>query len=318
MSKLSISFIFLCLFTTSLLAQKKQTEDTPEGNAELEKPTSYFKLGAGIGNQLLSIHNKALNAGQNVNGIIFTPSIGYYHKSGFGLSFEGYLLKDSGKTNFYQSALTPSYEYDGNDIIFGVSYSRFFVKNKYGGATSPIQNDIYTNVLFKKNWLKPGIAVGYSSGTYKEINLVTVTLPQIGTITFPDTAKTKTTAFSLIGSLEHTFEFFNILSEDGFLSFTPSLLANAGSAKFVVTHANRFSASPSNAGRGRAKFRGGAGTGESSVSKFGLQSIGANFNLLYTIGKFSLEPQVYLDYYLQQTDTNKFTQVYSINMAITF
>ena len=316
MLKLTLPFLLLCICTTSIEAQKKQTED-PGENQEAAAPSSYFKIAAGIGNQLLSIHNKALNAGQNVNGIIFTPSVGYYHKSGFGISFEGYLLKDSGSTNFYQSSLTPSYQYEGTDVSFGISYSRYFVKNKYGAVSSPIQNDFYTNVVFTKNWLKPGIALGYSSGKYKEINLVTVNFPQIGTVTFPDTATTKTTAFSLIGNLEHTFEFSNVLSPDGDLSFTPSLVANAGSAKFIVTHANRFSASVMNNPRGNGRVRGG-GTGESGVSKFGLQSIGANFDMIYSIGIFSLEPQVYLDYYLQQTDTKKFTQVYSINLAVTF
>lgn len=318
MNKLTLSVLFLLFTTTAVFAQKKET-DTPDESDQKDIPTSYFKFGVGIGNQLLSIHNKALNASENINSLIFSPSIGYFHKSGFGISFQGYLLKDSGSTNFYQSSLTPSYEYDGDDVGFGISYSRYFVKNKYGGATSPIQNDIYTSILFKKPWLQPGIAAGYASGTYKEINIQTLNLPQFGTVTFPDTATTKTKAFSLIGSLQHTFEFANVLTEGGDLSFTPTILANAGAAKFVVTHANRFSANVANTrGRGRVRGGTGTGTGESSASSFTLESVGANFALLYSIGKFSLEPQVYLDYYLQNTDTKKFTQVYNISLSVVF
>lgn len=308
----------LIIFSLSVCAQKTETskEDTDAADSK-DKQTSYFKVGAGVGNQLLSIHNKALNAGQNLNTIIFTPSIGYYHKSGFGISFEGYLLKDSGSTNFYQSSLTPSYEYDGKDISAGVSYSRYFVKNKYGGSTSPIQNDFYANVVMRKHAIHPGLAVGYSSGTYKEIDLVTINFPQIGPRTFPDTVTTKTTAFSLIGSLEHTFDFANVLSPKGELSFTPAFMANAGSAKFVVTHANRFNVTNTGTVRRKGKVRGSA-TGESSKQSFTLQSVGANFDVMYTIGKFSLEPQLYLDYYLLQSDTKAFTQVYNIILSVSF
>ena len=315
MTKSFLIALLLILGFTSIRAQEKE-KDSPDSSDDKTRQTSYLRIGAGIGNQLLSLHNKALNAGQSTNTIIFTPSIGYYHKSGFAIAFEGYLLSDSGSTNFYQTSLTPSYEYDGKEITAAVSYSRYFVKNQYGGSASPIQNDLYSSVVFKKGWLWPSVAVGYSSGKYKEINLVTVNIPSIGPRTFYDTATTKTTAFSLIGSIEHTFEFYEVLSKNADLSFTPSLMANAGSAKYIVTHANKFSVANTGTTRRKGKLR--PGSGESGNSPFALQSVGANFDFLYTIGKFSFEPQLYLDYYLLQTDSKKFTQVYNINFALSF
>ena len=308
-------FLFSILYLTITLSAIAQKEETDKASGEeADKPSSYFKIGAGIGNQLLSVNNKALNASQINNKLIFTPNIGYYHKSGLGISFVGYLLSDSGSTNFYQSGLTPSYELDGEDFSFGISYTRYFVKNKYGGSNSPIQNDFYVNTLFKKGWIQPGLAIGFSNGIYKEINLVTVTLPVLGTRTFLDTASTKTTAFSLIGSIGHTFEFDNVISGEDLLSFTPALMLNAGSSKLVTTHQNRYSASGfQNPNRRRIR-----GNNQSDVTKFGLQSVGANLGLVYSVGSFSLEPQLYLDYYLQASDTKKFTQVYNINFAFTF
>ena len=45
-----------------------------------------------------------------------------------------------------------------------------------------------------------------------------------------------------------------------------------------------------------------------------------NFNLalIYSIGIFYFQPQIYLDYYLQSTDTKKFTQIFNLNAGITF
>lgn len=318
--RLSLMLIIVsCSFFA--IAQSKKTEEAVSGEDTSGK-VSYFKVAAGVGNQLLSIHNKALNASESVNGIIFTPSIGYFHKSGLGLSLQGYLLSDSGSTNFYQTSITPSYEYEGNNVAFGISYSHYFVKNKYGSLATPIQNDFYASVVGKKGWINPGVALGYSSGISREINLVTVNIPQSGTVTFPDTTTTKTKAISLIGSLGHTFEFSNVFTKDGDLNFTTSLLANAGSAKFDVTHANRYSAAISNSRtrRGRGRLGGGTGTSAngSEVSKFALQSVGANFELGYGIGQFGVYSQLYLDYYLPQTDSKRFTQVYNITVSYAF
>ena len=311
-------FSFIVLITSlSSIAQKKHTNkadmDSLKQGGDMEKPTSYVRISAGVGNQLLSLSNKALNAQQVSNKVVFTPSLGYYHKSGFGISATGYLLSDSTTSGLYQTALTPSYEYDGDNLSSGISYTRYIVKNKYGGAIAPIQNDIYANLLFKKPWLRPGVAIGISNGVYKEINLVTVNLPGIGLRSFIDTATTKTNAFTLIGMLEHTFEMGGLMSADDYLSFTPAIMLNAGSSKVVTTHQNRFTP---NVQDNKRKFRG--GTGQPDVIPFGIQSIGANFNFAYSIGKFTFEPQLYLDYYLHDSDTNKFTQVYNIVFAFMF
>lgn len=297
-----------------ILDSLKQNDATVKMLDELDKHSSYFKVGVGLGNQLLSVNNKALDASQTNNKLIITPNIGYYHKSGFGISVAGYFLNDSGSTKFYQSALTPSYELDADDFGFGVSYTRYFPKDKYGGSNSPIQNDFYTNVLFKKTWLEPGVALGYSNGIYKEINVVTVNFPNIGPRTFTDTASTKTTALSLIGTIEHTFDFDNIFSSSDLLNFTPAIMLNAGSNKLITTHKNKYSAFvDQNSNRRRLR-----GNSQSDITSFTLQSVGLNLGITYSIGSFIFEPQLYLDYYLHTSDTKKFTQVYNINAAFTF
>ena len=108
-------------------------------------------------------------------------------------------------------------------------------------------------------------------------------------------------------------EFEKVISGEDFLTFTPSLMLNAGSGKFLTTHMNKYSANPQNNGRRRIRSN-----GQSDNSPFSLQSIGANFAALYSVGKFTIEPQLYLDYYLQSTTSNKFTEIYNIIFSFSF
>src|SRR5450631_4769598 len=75
------------------------------------KTSSYFRVNVGIGNKLYSSQDKSIETLQNSQQFIVSPSVGYYHKSGFGISFTGFLLNENNKTNFYQYTLSPSYSY---------------------------------------------------------------------------------------------------------------------------------------------------------------------------------------------------------------
>ena len=125
-----------------------------------DKTSSYFRVNVGIGNKLYSSQDKSIESLQNSQQFVVSPSVGYYHKSGFGISFTGFLLNENNKTNFYQYTLTPSYAYNKGkvaDVL--ISYTHYFEKDIYSSNTSPVQNEFYGNILFKKPWIKPGIAI---------------------------------------------------------------------------------------------------------------------------------------------------------------
>src|SRR5947207_4432805 len=73
-------------------------------------PTSYFSVEAGVGNRLFSVHNNRLNARQSsISTLVYTPSVGYFHRSGLSLTAGAYLLND--KDNGFgstQYTLTPA------------------------------------------------------------------------------------------------------------------------------------------------------------------------------------------------------------------
>ena len=75
------------------------------------KPSSYFRINIGVGNKLYSSQDKAVESLQNTNQLVISPSVAYYHKSGFGISFAGFLLSENNKTGFYQYSVSPFYNY---------------------------------------------------------------------------------------------------------------------------------------------------------------------------------------------------------------
>ena len=304
----------------AILDSLKKNDELIKLLDEIDKPSSYFKIDVAVGNRLFSIRNNSLNALEDDNKLVITPALSYFNKSGFGISFATFLLNDSGKTSLFQSSLTPSYEYQtGKKIYAAASYTRYFVKDSYSSTPSPIQNDFYANAYLKKPWLQPGIAIGYSSGKYNERVFVD-TFARIGNqnvpVKFTDTISTNTKAFSLIGSVQHSFEAYELLSKKDAFSFTPQLMLNAGSDSYTEKHkVTSANAALVNARRKKKTARNNT---ISANDKFQFQSLGLNLDLNYTFGKFNLEPVLYLDYYLPKTDQKRFTQVFNVDLGFTF
>jgi hypothetical protein len=276
---------------------------------------SYVTISVGASNRLASLHNNSINAQQGNSKTIITPAVSYNHKSGFGLSAAGYLLSNGDNNGLHRFSVTPFYQRSFNKTVsVGVSYTRFFSDDKYNAVESPIQNDIYANVLYKKGFIEPGFAVGYSTGEYNEIDNLTINLPREGRTTFSDTATTSLKSFSVSGSVEHRFFLSGNISKQRALLFIPSVLLNAGSNSFSVTHQNNFPGAVRGNGR-RRLFRTEDVNGSSA---FELQSTGINIYLNYSIHKFSFQPQLYLDYYLPSTSESRFTKLFNVNVEYSF
>lgn len=277
-----------------------------------DKPTSYAYFNVGIGNRLFSIKNAALNAKQSTtNKIIYSPSLAYFHKSGLGLTIGANLLNDKNGLDVNQYAITPSYDLAGNkDIAFGISYTHYFVKDKFSPYSSPIQNDLYTSLLYKKTWLRPGLALGYSTGDYNDTRFKDTLIAGIRRHYY-DSVNYKLSAFSVMLSASHQFTWYSLFDPSDGLVCTPMLMANAGSGTTTITHkTNALTLFNFLNKRGRIP--------KLQNTKFELQSLGFNFDLDYTVGHLTIEPQLYLDYYLPETDAKKFTQVLVLNIGYTF
>jgi len=283
------------------------------------KPSSYFRVDIGIGNNLYSSQDKSIKSLQN-SPLVINPSVGYYHKSGFGISFTGFLLNENNKTDFYQYTLTPSYTYNKRKVAnVSVSYTHYFEKSSYSYNTSPVQDEFYGSMLFKKPWIKPGIATGYSFGKFHEIIKIDTTITILNQqvhINYTDTTTTKLSSLSFAGSIEHSFLFFNLFSIKDGISITPQLSLISGINTYNISHTSNLANYSAFTKRRLKRIR--HFQSQSANQNFQLQSIGFDLDLNYSIGKFYLEPDLYLNYYLPDTHDNRFTQTFNFNIGITF
>lgn len=273
---------------------------------------SYGLVSVSMGNRLFSLRNNQLNARQaSTSTLIFNPSLGYFHKSGFSLSAGTSLLNDA-KKGFgpTQYSITPAFDFaSSKDWAFGISYSRYFITDKYSAYSSPIQNDIYTYASYKKKWLEPGIALGYSTGKYSEINQFTI---QATGNMYIDTGTYKIKALSMMASVSHDFQWSGLLNSDDGLGFTPSFIMNFGSdstetiSHTVFPNLLRFLKR-----RGRLPKL-------SGKNSFSAQSVALSLDFNYAIGNFTILPQLYLDYYLPETAEKRFTQTFTLSVGYSF
>ena len=252
---------------------------------------------------MYSSQDKAIESLQSTNQLVISPSVAYYHKTGLGISFTGFLLNENKKTDFYQYSLSPFYNYTKGKIAdASLSYTHYFERDIYSSNTSPIQNEFYGSIVFKKPWLKPGISAGYSSGTYHEIiNIDTMirVVNQRVHIKYTDTTITRISSFSLAGTVEHSFAFYNLFSVKDGLVFIPQFSFITGINTYHVSHKStvaNYNSFTKKLSKRIRNFQSQAGN-----DKYEAQSLGLDLDLNYSIGKFYLEPEFYIDYYLPKT-----------------
>jgi hypothetical protein len=305
--------------TDSLSAKDKAILDSMmENDAFLklmeEKPKNSFDISIGMGNGVFSEHNNAANATGVVNQTIFMPSVVYTTKEGFSLGATGFLTNGTaGKTVLYQTGLTAGYDYYGKKIFTGVAYTRYVSDNNKYNSKALYKNDIYGYIKKAKGLLQPGLSVGFANGNYKAVDFTSFILrrPLRGDtlIAGRDSTNNKVSYFSVSANVEHDFSFYKLFNKGDELDFTPSLIVNFGSDKFMQTHTNKIF--------DRINIL-------SSIKKteitntFQLQSIAASLNFTYSVGKFFLQPNLYLDYYLPQITGNRLSAIFSITAGFSF
>ena len=275
-----------------------------------EPKKNSLEVSVGVGNGSFSAHNQAVNATGVTNQVIFTPSVFYRFKNGFSLGITGYITGDSGKTELYQTGASAAYDYVGKKVSAGGSFAHYFAdKDKYN-SKSLYQNDLYAYVKKSSGIIQPVLSLGYSNGNYKEMDMIRFRRPIIGdTIMVRDSTENKSSYFYTSIGVEHDFYFYGVFTKGDELDLVPSLVVNAGSDKTATTHVNKaYTNRPLLSKRARV----------ASSDKFQLQSIAASFDLTYSIGKFFLQPNLYLDYYLPSTTAKRFSAIYSVTAGFSF
>lgn len=313
--KSRLDSLFLQADTTAVM--DSLMKDFDDFLDSLIKPKSFFNISVGIGTGSFSFKNYTSFDINIKKRALLSSTIGYYHKSGLGLSVMGNFIKPKGDFNLYQYAISPSYDYvKQHNFSTGISFTRYYTKQNLSFYTTPIQKELYTYFNFKKWWLQPGLALSYGWGNkteYEEkeveIFLRRLQASKKGVIYIKHDESVKD--LSMLFSLRHNFEWYELLCKKDILTFTPALLLSAGTQNFGLN--TSFSSDSkfinNNFLPGNSYI--------TDVQGFDLQSATLVLRVDYSIGKFYVLPQLLLDYYLHQSD-KRFNNVYSISFGCNF
>lgn len=282
----------------------------------IDEPSSYFNINVNFGNRLFSKNNSVLNSQQASTSIInFTPTVAYYHKSGFSISGNAFMSLNDVADGFYQFAITPAYDLQTNKYISaGASYTRYInsFKDTLSAYATPYTNEFYGYFSLKKGFIKPGLSVGYSEGKHTDIYRGTVTRQNGVIVKVIDSQKIKVADFSLSFNIQHTFSWHKAIIHTDELSFTPVLMLNAGSGNTnVISHSNKL-VNTILSRPGRKVFR-----NKPESTNFNVQSLALSWELYYSLKNFYIQPYVYTDYYLHDSP-KKLTNIFTVTIGHNF
>jgi hypothetical protein len=249
----------------------------------------------------------------------FTPTIGYYHKSGFGITGIPSFVNEQKNFYYYQLALTPSYDYLQNkNFATGIGYTRYFTKDSLKFYTSPLQNEISAYFTVRKWWFKPIITLSYGWGNrsaYEERQAFIEDLRLRPTGFAYVSTNESIVDFTVTASIRHDFYWLDVFTYNDHIRLTPQLTFTSGSQKFGFNESSNT--------YGQSRFNG-TNVLYSSENyyldgKFYYQPLALTFYLRpeYAIGKFYFQPQFILDYYFPAAD-RKFNSFFSLNAGVLF
>jgi hypothetical protein len=282
-------------------------------------PQSYFLTSLSLTKNFYSFQRKNSTAIETQKKLTYSPTLGYYHKSGLGLTGTGYIVNDGVNTNLYQGAVTGSFDYLKNkSIATGLSFTKFMTKDSLPFYTTPLQNELYAYFTYRKSWVKPMIAISYGWGSrtdyeQRESLIQDLRLRRRG-FTYINTEET-VSDFSLVTSVRHDFYWLDVLTYKDHIRFTPQINFTSGTQKFGFNQSSSTYAT---------LLRSNSSVLYSTENlylddqiKFQPLSLTLFLRGEYSIGKFFIQPQFAMDYYFPAT-SNNFNTIFSVNIGCMF
>ncbi|MDP4261556.1 MAG: hypothetical protein Q8941_03390 [Bacteroidota bacterium] len=300
-------------------------------------PRSYFlvNLSAGSGYfNYVTRNNIQLSAQKK---LILSPLIGYYHKSGPGITVSANAIRERRRNyNLYQYSITPSFDFIQNTKwTGGISFTRHITRDSLHFYTTPLQKEMAGYFLWRKSWLQPGLSASYGWGSRTDLKKrqsyltgfylkrwlqlrtgiqVIDTFSVIDTIVTNITTKESIIDFSLTASLRHTFYWLNIFGHNDYIKFTAMLASSFGTQQFGFNQAAATPVTTRNAAK--VQFNRGDVNLDDKL-KFQPLSLTLYLRPEYYTGKFFIQPQLMIDYYFPGEKDN-LTTFFSINAGFMF
>jgi hypothetical protein len=275
-------------------------------------PRSYLLMNVSLGQGYFSYINKSSGRVRQLKQATFTPTLGYYGKSGLGVTVNGYTVKDSQRVTLYQFSLSPSYDYlKDRRLALGVSYTRYFIQDSLRFYVSPLQNEVNAYFLWRKSWLQPGISasVGWGSRTKYTSQLDFIELLDVRGLVV-NSEHESISDFSVSASVRHDFYWLHIFSEKDHIRLSPLLSFSSGSQRFGLNSSTGTYAPVT----GNLLYRSGNVSLDNNM-RFQPLSLTMNLRSDYNFGKFYIQPQILLDYYFPAKENN-FNAFFMVNVGV--
>jgi hypothetical protein len=286
----------------------------------LTSSKNMWLVSIGAGNSFLNYQYASNQLLQADKKIIYSPSIGFFHKNGLGINLSSAIVKEGSDFVPFQYAVTGSYDYLKSNIFStGISLSHFFTKDSLSFYTSPLQNEISLYAGYKKSWVKPSITATYGWGSFtsyeKTIEYVKKLRKRKNEDIYTSTETNESVNdFSLTASVRHDFYWLNVVNKKGRLQLTPRLTFTSGTQKFGFNQTNSSYVAQGNSGK--IKY-----TSENinldDDLVFQPLSLTAYIKPELTFGHFFVQSQFAFDYYFPAKSKN-FTTNYSMNIGFIF
>lgn len=282
-------------------------------------PDSYFLASLSLGKSYYNFETKSSSLIEPSKKLTYSPTLGYYHKSGFGITTTGYIVNDEKNMNLYQFLIAPSFDYLHNkSFATGISFTKFVTKDSLPFYTTPLQNELYAYFTYRKSWIRPTLALSYGWGSRsdyikRETIIQDFRLRRRGFIYINTEESVRD--FSLMASVRHDFYWLDIFSKKDHIRFSPQLAFTSGTQKFGF---NQSSSTYVTAIRTNSNvlFSSEYVYLDDKV-KFQPLSLSLYLRGEYFIGRFFIQPQFVMDYYFPST-TGNFTTLFSINAGLMF
>ena len=281
-------------------------------------PRSYFLASISVGSNYFNFWRRNYTGLESSKKNLYSPVLGYYHKSGPGLTISGNITDDEKQINLYQFSISPSFDFiKSSNWIAGISYLRYFTKDSLPFYTSPLQNEFNAYFIWRKSWLQPGITASYGQGSRSDFKkrerfIEFLRRRRLGSIFYTNT-KEAVADFSVAASIRHSFYWMHILGNKDHIKFTPQISFSAGTQKFGF---NRTTSIYTVNLRNATNLL--YNTGDVNVDKelkFQPLSLALYLRPEYVIGKFFVQPQFILDYYFPSEDLSG---VFLLNAGVVF
>src|SRR5687768_11476650 len=195
---------------------------------------SFFVVNTGIGTGFFSFNDRNSVTVNTEKKLIFSPSIGYFHKTGLGFAASGYALLNNGM-NFYQYSFSPSFDCIKKSFSAGIAYTRYLTKDSLDFYTTPIQNELFAYFSYKKWWVRPTLSLSYGWGSKEEYEKREIDRRlRILRNSYYVNVKNVTSVrdFSATISVRKDIDWYGVLHKSDNITLTPIAMLNAGTQNY--------------------------------------------------------------------------------------